>query len=684
MWSRTWCFNRTLFRKNLTRFWPLWAMASFLAALPPIMLAVGLVRQRGDLATMPLDITEGYYSTLSGMVPAVLLVYAVVCAMAVWSYLFTARSVGLMHTLPISRKGLFLTNFLSGFVMVLIPFVVCGALCVVITAGFGLLDPKGLAVTVLGVLGMALFYFASATVCAFLTGNAFAMPAFYFVFHFLAVTMESLLSALTNLCLFGLSGFYGGVAEWLSPTVWLNNHLQVDRTWKEVTRALPHGSVTESVLTSVKLENAWAIGAYALAGVVLLLCAWLLYRRRPSECAGDVVAVHWMRPFFRYGVAFLAALAGGQGLYFLFWYDWTAWSAAKLGLCMLLAGVMGYYIASMLLAKSLRVFRGSWRGPVVVAVASAVVCLGLRFDVLGLETRVPELSEIQSLEVNIDSNTYTLTPGAQEALLQEALELHRAVVADRDYIRNWQNQGWSSSTSPEESDSDRVSSFLWYVYTLTDGTTLERRYTVPITRQRLTQSDTYDAKMDALVKNTEMKYLRLHMDSAGNFVDGWEPDSLWIYGEATGGLDGSSRDARLVLTALAKDIAAGAWGDPDWFDDHWEETYTASVDISYARPTQEGYTDSDAITIALRPEMTNTLSALKRLHLIQNGDLVPNGKWDEPEDGYEDTQDDWQESTSVYALVSSDAPKVQAISLSSMNFSGAPAGTLVELGAARK
>lgn len=124
MWSRTWCFNRTLFRKNLTRFWPLWAMASFLAALPPIMMAVELVRRRGDLAMTPLDITDGYYSALSGMVPAVLLVYAVVCAMAVWSYLFSARSVGLMHTLPVSRKGLFLTNFLSGFVMVLLPL--CG------------------------------------------------------------------------------------------------------------------------------------------------------------------------------------------------------------------------------------------------------------------------------------------------------------------------------------------------------------------------------------------------------------------------------------------------------------------------------------------------------------------------------------------------------------------------------
>lgn len=684
MWSRTWCFNKTLLRKNLTRFWPLWAMASFLAALPPIMMAVELMRYRGTASMNALYVTEGYYSVLTYLIPPVLLVYAVVCAMAVWSYLFHSRSVGLMHTLPISRKGLFLTNFLSGFLMVLIPFAVCGALCVIVTAAFGLLDPVGLAVTVLGVLGLALFYFASATVCAFLTGNAFAMPAFYFVFHFLAVILEMLLSNLANLCLFGVSGAYTGVVEWLSPTYWLNEHLHVEHTWEEVTRALPHGTVTDSVLTSVKLGNAWAIGAYALAGVVLLLCAWLLYRRRASECAGDVVAVRWMKPFFRYGVAALAALAGGQGLYFLFWYDWSAWSAAKLGACMFLAGVIGYYIASMLLAKSLRVFRGSWRGPVVVAAAAAIVCAGLRFDVLGVESRVPELSQIRTLELQLAYSTYTLTPGGQEALLQQALELHQAVVADRDYIQDWQNRGWRADTASEAADSDRVSSFLRYSYTLTDGTRLERWYTVPITRQRLTQPDTYEAKMDALVNDADMKYLRLHMDSAGNFVDGWEPDSLWVYGDVTGGLDGSSREARVILAALAEDIAAGTWGDADWFDNHWAETYTASVDINYARSTREGYTESDSITIALRPEMTNTLSALERLHLIQEGDLVTNGALSDSQTGYEDDQEDWQASTEAYGAVSAQAPAVRTISLSTMAFSGDSAGTLVTLEAARK
>ena len=680
MWSRTWCFNKTLLRKNLTRFWPLWVMASFLAALPPIMMAVELMRYRGTTSMNALYITEGYYSVLTYLIPPVLLIYAVVCAMAVWSYLFNSRSVGLMHTLPISRKGLFVTNFLSGFLMVLIPFVVCGALCVVVTAAFGLLDPVGLAVTVLCSLGLALFYFASATVCAFLTGNAFAMPAFYFVFHFLAVTLEMLLSNLANLCLFGVSGAYTGVVEWLSPTYWLNEHLHVERTWEEVARALPHGTVTDSVLTSVKLGNAWAIGAYALAGVVLLLCAWLLYRRRASECAGDVVAVKWMKPFFRYGVAALAALAGGQGLYFLFWYDWSAWSAAKLGACMFLAGVIGYYIASMLLAKSLRVFRGSWRGPVVVAAAAAIVCAGLRFDVLGVESRVPELSQIRTLELRLDSNTYTMTPAGQEELLEQVLDLHRALIADRVYIQDWQQQ-WRTAADSVEVDNNCVSTTVRYTYTLTDGTELSRWYSVPIDRERLTQPDTYDARIDALVNNTDMKYLRLHMDTSGTLTDGWSAQGLYLYGAVSNDMDGSSREAEMVLNALVEDIRAGNWGSADWFSDTWGSAYNITLEIDYSRPAQGGGDEGDYAHITLRPEMTNTMETLLELGLVLERDLITNAQWDRMENGYENAE---VYDAAIYTAASSDTPRVQAISLSTLNFSGAPAGTLVTLGAARK
>ena len=129
MRSKTSYFNRTLFLKNLTRFWPLWGGATFIGILLPLAMLTRLLRQDSHLGVeTALDMTEVYYSTLCAAVPFVCLLYGTLCALAVWSYLYSARSVGLMHTLPVRREGLFVTNFLSGLTMMLIPFAVTGAL----------------------------------------------------------------------------------------------------------------------------------------------------------------------------------------------------------------------------------------------------------------------------------------------------------------------------------------------------------------------------------------------------------------------------------------------------------------------------------------------------------------------------------------------------------------------------
>ena len=168
-----------------------------------------------------------YYDAVSA-VPVINLVYAALCAMAVWSYLYNARSVGLMHTLPIRREGLFLTNFLSGLSMTLIPYAVTGVLCVVVSLCGGAFDAKGLAVTVLAVLGESFFYFSSATFVAFITGNAFTMPPLYALLHFLAVLLDWLISSFAQGFIFGFSTYYTGVVEWLSPTVYPVSYTHLD------------------------------------------------------------------------------------------------------------------------------------------------------------------------------------------------------------------------------------------------------------------------------------------------------------------------------------------------------------------------------------------------------------------------------------------------------------------------
>jgi len=625
MQSKRSFFNATLLRKTLTRFWPLWAVPSFVGALFPLVALTQLLRYDGQ-ELQALEVTEIYYNIVTYGVPVISLIYAVLVAAAVWSYLYNSRSVGMMHTLPMDRKGLFATGVLSGMVMMLIPYVVTGGLAIVIFICFGGFDLTGTLVTILAVLGHSLFYFASATAVAFVTGNLFALPVLYFIFHFLVVGLDALVNLFANGFIFGLNTTYSGVLEFLSPTVYLMHHVMVESTRERVFHPdiySEYGGYYSSRIESVTLENGWLIAVYALVGLVLLGIAFALYRKRRSESAGDVVAVGWMKPVFRYGVTLCGAMAGGLALYFIFWGSFQRtgyYDVLPLLIAMLIAGAIGYYTASMLLAKSLRVFRGSWKGLGVMAVCVLAICGLLHFDLFGVETRVPEAVDVKGVNFYAAENNYTLDPEQDRELLEEIRAVHRAIAEDADYIlamdESWTNGG--------ETDLDRVATHntIRFVYELKSGATVSRRYTVPVTVTRLQDETTYDYALDRLVNSTAAKEKRFHLKSEYAPYSG----NLYLEKRTDGGVSFGNREALAILEAVRKDVAAGTCGNYDWFYRTYGGAYAMdlSLEFQYQRVDGNGndYTDYDYIGITVWPAMTHTVEALLELKLMGEDDLV--------------------------------------------------------------
>ena len=69
----------------------------------------------------------------------------------------------------------------------------------------------------------------------------------------------------------------------------------------------------------LRLEGMAVVAVCGLLGAALLALGYLMYRRRQSESAGDVVAFRFLRPVFRYGLALLSALSLGRLLYAMLW-----------------------------------------------------------------------------------------------------------------------------------------------------------------------------------------------------------------------------------------------------------------------------------------------------------------------------------------------------------------------------
>ena len=356
--SKKLSFNATLFRKNLARFWPLWGGASLLGALLPLALLMSLLNPYflGDVTKN--DIVRALYTVAAGVLPVASLLYAALAAMAVWSWLYTARSAGFMHTLPMSRETVFSTSALSGLAMMLIPYAAAGGLTCLVLLCFGIFPPLAVLQTISAVLGYTLFYFGTATFAAMVTSNVFAMPVFYFIGHFFAIILQTLLEWFAGSLVFGYAGADDLSLTFLSPTVAFYRYMEVN------SRHLESGE------WEITFHGMWIIWAYALVGLALLALSLLLYRLRHTESAGEVVAYRALKPIFRYGVSLCSALTLGMLLYELLWNNsfYSLYSRiVPLTLCMVFAGAVGYYAASMLLAKSHKVFRGSGRGLAIVA-----------------------------------------------------------------------------------------------------------------------------------------------------------------------------------------------------------------------------------------------------------------------------------------------------------------------------
>ena len=593
-------FNRTLFRKNLNRSWPLWVLLSIAGAMVPLYILLELIRApRGSLGPSPIDFAGALYQAATIFAPGFTAVYAILCAMLVWGYLYNPRSVSLFHSLPVDRTCLFVTNALSGLAMIAIPYSVTGLLLCLLAACWGFFHLAAAVNTVLAVLLLALAFFGLATLCAMLTGHIFALPALYLLVNFLSPMLESLIFSMAQQFLVGVDSAANRFNA-LSPIVQI--YTSFSTHYEQYT---PEGDQT------AVLRGLWVVALYALAGLAMLALAWFLYQKRHSERAGDVVAFRWLRPVFRYGVALLSGLTVGRLLYFFLWESLfqkgSYADVLPLFVCVALGGLLGFYAASMLLEKTRRVFRGSLLGAGVVCAGAAVLCLLVSVDVFGVERRVPDMDEIKSVQMTdrgIVSGPFD--PEENPEQVEAVRAFHQALVKDRNYIRSYQPD-WDHEAGKA------FNHYIWLTYELTDGTTLTRQYDLWLTEDRVKTAGTYDNLLAAFYEDPEVRRcdVTIPENTDVNSIDvisEYLKDG--VYSINTN--DRDPKDAKTLYTALQRDADEGNIPAKDVLLNYDRQSSGLWFNIEYRVPLSAwdgswtyGYKD-----VYIHPQMKNTVNAL--------------------------------------------------------------------------
>lgn len=509
-------FNPTLFKKNVTRFWPIWGFyTAILAFLLPVELLLNLT-SRGSAYVNVVDV-RNILEIATVAMAVVGLVFGAMAAIALFSYLMDHRAVQLYHSLPIRREGLFLTNWLTGLCFFLVPNLILYLISLVIELGAGALDLAGLGLWLVTATVCPMFFFCFATCIAMFTGHILALPVFYCILNGLVAGLCGLMDFAGEQLLYNYNGsrlFASDPARWCTPVY-------------QIIYLLTDGS------GYIRLDGVMAASGYCVVlGAAFTFIALGVYRLRQLERAGDVITVGWVRPVFQYGLGVCVGLLCGLILYVNFFYSFGPGAYILLtALC----AVIGAFAGRMLLKKTLRVFAESWKSCFALGLAVMAVMFAVRSDFMGFQRWTPDPAKVQSVSVYglhtypDDDGRYLDQDFDDPADIQRVVELHKTLNADMDALRAFkENQGGYVSWDENGQYQIMDTQYVRLSYTMADGSVVDRWYDpVPIRAEALNDPATYAGQLNALLNDPavlQTAYWRY-------FRDGVTGDDL----KATGG-----------------------------------------------------------------------------------------------------------------------------------------------------
>lgn len=630
MQLKTSYLNKTIFKKNMTRFWPVYVIYTLIMIfiMPVSIWSRMPYSSMSNLSNINVEtiLTSEVFHTGIVVGSNIVAVFAVLAAMSVFSYLYVSKSACMFHALPVRREGFFVTNYISGLCFLVIPNIVVFILSVIVKSAVGFPDLSVLW-TWLGVISaMSLFYYSFGVFCAMLTGHILALPVFYGILNVIVVGLELFTKLIMSAFVFGMRMNDQMVLAVLSPLYNMN---------------------AMRITQDDKIGQWSTFVAYAVAGVVFAVLALLIYRKRPIETAGDIVAVKPVKPVFKYGTAFSAALLLGYILFEIFGQGNAGGNAVWLLLVfMLLSGFVGYYAAEMLLQKSFRVIRRGLKGWLVFSIVLVILMMAGKLDVLGFERYVPDASSIReayvsqyitmasSGDADSDNNPNT----KDKEVIRQIIRLHENIIQSKAAIEDYEyRSGVTDSYYTPNSTS------VMFCYVLADGRRVFRSYIIPVTEELLSDEQAPAAQFEALINDPEHILRSLfpkdlskedfqngtvYFENAVQESDGMSVDQAYNSVSVTINQEQSYQ----LYLAVIEDIKAGGIGKTYLYnnDEYYDTMYTCTISLGFNRRLIQNFRGSYYVSgggsMQLGKASVNTIAALDQFGLLDNNQLFTQGE----------------------------------------------------------
>lgn len=439
-------FSLPLIRENFRRFWAIPALSFllyFLSGVFPILITYDNINRTATYISMSLSNMQPFYMAAHLMMP-------VMAAVIIFRYLQTTSSVTMIHSLPFSRLRLYVSNLLSGLVLVLLPMLANGLILLVIAkpaydqwayqqGNMAELVNHFTRTAVLEWMWQSfliiLVVYAISIFAGLVTANSIMHMATALGFNFLVPSLYAVFVYYFDFYLFG----YNSAGEWARFALGISPFLEV--------------------FNQGRPEGTFPLGYqiyYLINALVLFVISGYLYARRRLERATESLAFQFMIPVICYLVSFFGmTLLGvwftelnGDGIFFTY----AGYGAGAL---------IFFLIGRMIVTKTPRIFNlATLKTFGLYCLIAVLFFTVLQWDLTGFEKRIPAASRVKEVVMDntlltggdrFNSGPYMETYAYQQygnyryrgsfrlktpENIQAVIQLHREILEQRDAIEN--------------------------------------------------------------------------------------------------------------------------------------------------------------------------------------------------------------------------------------------------------
>lgn len=335
---------------------------------------------------------------------------ALIVGLSGFRYVFHKNMTDTYQSLPVKRKHLFLTGWLNGLLIWLIPFLVSMSVTLLL-AGTKLVMLLEKAKTFPG-NGRDYAVFTMGELLKNALSISFILLTVFLLVYHLTLLAVMLCGNILNTLVTVLVSGVGGISLYLFVRCFFDCYLDTfygttgvyEMEW--VFHASPLADAVYLLADFCAADRPgighWCLVAFGMAWL-LWAVSFLAYEKRPSELAEQGLKNRPVRILLRTTVSFGASLGG----WLLFWMitEQLVWSVFGA----LLFGIFVYGVTDIVFYMEFKAF---FRHKLLlsgVMAAALLLELGFRFDLMGYDTYLPsedEIAEIAVYSVNTSNNSW--------------------------------------------------------------------------------------------------------------------------------------------------------------------------------------------------------------------------------------------------------------------------------------